>query len=175
MALIEDGGAVAVLWLPPRQTLALFDLLPDLLWTPIEMVEVVSRRGKVSIERKPMMPGCGFVAEAGADATIHRASSAGIFGCRLALFNGYRMLTDAAGLAGLRAAEAEASRRAPQPPAPADWRPRLGEQVRVAGHWFDGMVGIIKRLDASDAHLEVPGASARMTVRRSLLRPLGEI
>lgn len=148
-----------VLWLPPSATLPFLELIEatDWLegWTPTQIGE----DGK----RRPMLPGLAFVPEGCLAAAIEDAQTCGIFGIRPALFNGAMMLCADADLDGLRQAE-QALEKA------RTWKPAVGQTVQVV--LFEAIVGIIKRLDAIYAHLDVPGMTSRLVVTRALLQPI---
>jgi hypothetical protein len=148
--------------MPPPLTLPFLNLLDEVPWlegwTPTEQLP----KG-----RRAMIPGCCFMPYSLWPQARNDSMSVGIVGVQPVKFNDCIMLTDWEALEGLRQAEIK-----PEPAPIPTWTPRLGDEVRVSGHWFDGITGIIKRLDALYAHLDVKGMTSRLTVRRSLLSPI---
>jgi len=161
------GEPWAVMAMAHQLTLPFYDLLQELEWlegwTPIENTDE---------GRKAILPGCCFLPAVLWEWAVEDAAACGILGVRPLKFNDIIMLTDFASLEGLR----EAEKIANTPPAipyaaPKSDGLRIGMNVRVDEHyWFAETQGIIKRLDAEYAHLDVPGMSSRLTVKRSFLR-----
>jgi hypothetical protein len=175
LPLTPAGEPWAVLRMPPRNTLTFLDMVierPDLEgWTPVQIVPGVDKQGKVTDIRRPMLPGCCFVPVPFWRRSMWAAWHKGMLDVQPFLFNGAMMLTDWAALEGLRNAEEAEREPAPEPEIPV-YLLKIGMNVQVTGHVFDGITGLISRLDAIYAHLDVPESASKLVVHRHLLQPI---
>ena len=165
-----EGDAWVVLRMPARMTLYWLDLVTLLPWldgwTPIKIVKVDKRD-----ERKPLLPGIGFVPLLMLRRASLDAQMAGILGVEPSFFNDSMMIVGDNGLEGLREIEKlinDGGEIAEEPAV----KLRIGMNVEINGSWFEGKCGLIKRLDAENAQIDVPGLAGRLTVNRRLLTPI---